>query len=61
MQTTASDPGNDRSGAPAQPAVPAGAARGREVAGVRLLWAIVVLVLLAGAYAWYDQRRTTQV
>jgi uroporphyrin-III C-methyltransferase len=61
MQTTAPDPGNDRSGAPAQPAAPAGSVRGREVAGVRLLWAIVVLALLAGAYAWYDQRRTTAV
>jgi uroporphyrin-3 C-methyltransferase len=61
MQTTASDSGNDRSGAPAQPAATAGSVRGREVAAVRLLWGIVVLALLAGAYAWYDQRRTTQL
>lgn len=39
---------------------PAAVVRRDAALGIRALWTLVVLAILAGGYAWYDQRRTTQ-
>ena len=46
--------------APAPPSAPAPVRRSEAALGLRALWTIVVLAILAGVYAWYDQRRVTQ-
>lgn len=58
MQTPAPEPDQPASGT-AGPATSAGS-RARLAPGYRALWTIVVLALLAGGYAWYDQRSVTQ-
>ena len=62
MQTTVPDSDRNVSGAPGGAATPSpppvrGSGGG---AGQRALWLVVVLALLAGGYAWYEQRRVTQ-
>ena len=57
MQTTAPESGKDLSGAPAMP----GPADSRRMRSAKALWAVVAVALVAGAYAWYDGRRTTQI
>ena len=62
MQTTVPDSDRNASGAPGGAATPSpppvrGSGGG---AGQRALWLVVVLALLAGGYAWYEQRRVTQ-
>ena len=42
---------------PPSAAIPERGAFGRR--GQRALWTVLVLVILAGGYAWYDQRRVT--
>lgn len=56
MQTSTSEADRPGSGAAAGPA----SAHSRPAFGLRALWTIVVLALVAGVYAWYDQRRVTQ-
>lgn len=57
MDSTVSDPGQAAAGSPAP--APVRPVAPRVPAAVRALWLIVVVAMLGGAYAWYDQRRTT--
>ncbi|MGE5170534.1 MAG: uroporphyrinogen-III C-methyltransferase [Rudaea sp.] len=57
MQTTAQGADKDVT-APPPPAARSGDAA--RAFGVRTLWIVVVLALLAGAYAWYGLSRATQ-
>lgn len=60
MSTVASDAEkNDAAAAPRGSAGAAPADPGVRF-GPRALWAIVIVAVLAGAYAWYDQQRVTQ-
>jgi uroporphyrin-3 C-methyltransferase len=53
-------PDTDESTTPPVASTPAGH-RGQYAAlGVRGLWVVVILAILAGAYAWYDERGVTQ-
>jgi len=56
MQTTV--PGSDPHSTGASPQPPPGDSR--PAFGLRALWMLVILAILAGAYAWFDQRRITQ-
>lgn len=58
MQTSVPEPDRPASGTagPATSASP----RPRLAPGYRALWTIVVLALLAGGYAWYDQQAVMQ-
>jgi uroporphyrin-III C-methyltransferase len=56
MQTTV--PGSDPHSTGASPQSPPGDSR--PAFGLRALWMLVILAILAGAYAWYDQRGVTQ-
>lgn len=59
MQTSASESDRSVSGSTTA-TVTSPSSHPRSAVGHRALWAIVVLALLAGAYAWYDQRNVTQ-
>jgi uroporphyrin-3 C-methyltransferase len=59
MQTIPPEPERDLQAARAEPPKPA-ARRGNGGFAVRTLWLVVILALLAGAYAWYEQRSATQ-
>jgi len=56
MQTTV--PGSDQHATGASPQARPGDAR--PAYALRALWTLVILAMLAGAYAWYDQRSVTQ-
>jgi len=58
MQTSAPEPDRPASGT-AGPATSAGP-RPRLAPGYRALWTIVLLAMLAGGYAWYDQQAVVQ-
>jgi len=58
MQTISPEPERDLQAARAEPPNPA-ARRGGGFA-LRALWLVVILALLAGGYAWYEQRSATQ-
>jgi uroporphyrin-3 C-methyltransferase len=58
MQTIPPEPERDLKAARAEPSKPAALARGGFA--VRTLWLFVILAVLAGGYAWYEQRRATQ-
>jgi uroporphyrin-III C-methyltransferase len=57
MQTTVSSSGQHATDSPPPPARPRNS---RSPLGLRALWTVVVLAILAGVYAWYDQRLVTQ-
>ena len=55
MQTTLPDSQRDGSAAPT-----AAPSRAVSVSSVRALWLVVIVALLAGAYAWFVERRDTE-
>lgn len=60
MQTIPPEPERDLNAARAEPPKPAAPGRDRGGFAVRTLWLFVILAVLAGGYAWYEQRRATQ-
>jgi uroporphyrin-III C-methyltransferase len=59
MSTTVSDAVKNDAAAPPQP-VSAAPRDARVRLGLRALWTVVIVAVLAAAYAWYDQERVTQ-
>jgi uroporphyrin-3 C-methyltransferase len=57
MATTVSNGDDEVAATPAPPPRPGGT---RMALGLRALWTIVVLAIVAGLYAWYDQRQVTR-
>lgn len=60
MPTSVSSSEKHATASPTPPPASAQPGHSRSPFGLRALWAIVILAVLAGAYAWYDQRRVTQ-
>ena len=60
MQTISPEPERDAQAARVEPSKPAARGRGNGGFAVRTLWLFVILAVLAGGYAWYDQRRAVQ-
>ena len=58
MQTIPPKPDRDLEAARAEPSKAAAPARGSFA--LRTLWLVVILAVLAGGYAWYEQQRATQ-
>ena len=60
MQTSVPEAAGQVAGSGAAQAAAAAPADARSPVGLRALWTLVVVALVAGGYAWYDQQRTTQ-
>ena len=58
MQTIPPEPDRALEAARAEPSKAAAPARGSFA--LRTLWLVVILAVLAGGYAWYEQQRATQ-
>src|SRR6187551_3270712 len=58
MQTIPPEPDRDLEAARAEPSKAAAPARGSFA--LRTLWLFVIIAVLAGGYAWYEQQRATQ-